>query len=535
MSSNIVKPLSSISSSANIPSHLLPLTSEEQSLLDLYSEVKALERLAKQAAADAAKAKLVAANEEFQRNNGELDDEVGNDRNSADGEKKKKKKRVKKNEEGNQDGLDENDENIDEGMSSENESDDEKNERERRRLMKLQRLRDDVNESLQEEQKKEEKLQKQEDYRKQLLGDATAAHEADMPSLRRRERDFDPGYEEGASLISNMYHTNTPPHEFSKSLDMSKVSGMQLFPNPRTITPSESSWSPPEDASAFDEGCLELELPDFDANDTSGNGNNTLAIKFTTPEEAKRFSINIAAPDHNNYYSVLFHFNPRHFERGGQVVINDKKLGVWGQGINVPLSTFPLIFGEISCTLIVQINGDGFDVFMEGKHCARLEHRTPLPNKSCPLMLQFPSTDDYGHPEDWMVYKIWWGNKPIMATDNVSHVAGVNSHNLLHERRLFIKSLPKIHTESDMERRRAEFERAFRKYGGALGVTVTCPLNCSFAFVEVESYRAAEMALAEMKGKYLVSRARKSRHEALMEERAAAEATGGKKEASGWN
>jgi len=54
------------------------------------------------------------------------------------------------------------------------------------------------------------------------------------------------------------------------------------------------------------------------------------------------------------------------------------------------------MFGEPSCTLIIQINGDGFDVFVGDKHCARLEHRTALPEKSCSLILQFPSTDDYG-------------------------------------------------------------------------------------------------------------------------------------------
>ena len=64
-------------------------------------------------------------------------------------------------------------------------------------------------------------------------------------------------------------------------------------------------------------------------------------------------------------------------------MVNDKKAGMWGQGINIPLSTLtlPLMFGEVACTLVVQINGEGFDVFMKGQHCARLEHRQPLPDK----------------------------------------------------------------------------------------------------------------------------------------------------------
>ncbi len=232
------------------------------------------------------------------------------------------------------------------------------------------------------------------------------------------------------------------------------------------------------------------------------------------------------------------------------------------------------MFGETSTTLIVQVTGEGFDVFINDQHCARLEHRVPLPEDSEKLVIQFPSTDDYGRKfyirffcnsfvlqpffircnflklyssfflpfilgtENWTVYKVWWGNKEIMAKDNVSHVAGVNSHSSLHEKKLFVSGLPKLFNEAQLELRRAELERAFRKYGSALGVTVICPPKCSFAFVEVESFRAAEMAIREMSGKYKVNRARRSRHEALMEERAAAEAaTGGRseaKESSDW-
>ena len=107
-------------------------------------------------------------------------------------------------------------------------------------------------------------------------------------------------------------------------------------------------------------------------------------------------SINIAGPSHDEFHSVLFHFNPRQHERGGQLVVNDKQEGIWGQAISLPLSQIPLIFGQTSVTLIIQINGDGFDIFLEDKHCARLEHRVELPSKPCSLFLQFPSCDDYG-------------------------------------------------------------------------------------------------------------------------------------------
>jgi len=72
--------------------------------------------------------------------------------------------------------------------------------------------------------------------------------------------------------------------------------------------------------------------------------------------------------------------------------------------------------------------------------------------------------------------------------------------------------------------RRAELERAFRKYGGALGCKVTVPTNSTFAFVEVETERQADIALQEMAHRYRLNRARRSKHEALQEERAAAEA-----------
>jgi hypothetical protein len=147
-------------------------------------------------------------------------------------------------------------------------------------------------------------------------------------------------------------------------------------------------------------------------------------------------SLNIAGPDHGDFFDVLFHFNPRQRERGGQVVINDKQQGIWGQGINIPLSELPLMFGQVACTLVIQINGDGFDVFLEGVHCARLEHRKQLPSGKFSLFLQFPSTDDYGSPEVWTVYKVWWGNKSIMAGSDLSGVAGVNVFSAVHPVRL---------------------------------------------------------------------------------------------------
>lgn len=225
---------------------------------------------------------------------------------------------------------------------------------------------------------------------------------------------------------------------------------------------------------------------------------------------------------------------------------------------------------------------------MEDKHCARLEHRRELPAKKGSLVLQFPSTDDYGSesvevltlallpslitsltaclhiylclsagPENWVVYKVWWGNKPIMAKGDLSGVAGVNVFNSIHpvrivvvnfscllysnfslpQRKLFVRGLQPLSAQHDLELRRAELERAFRKYGGDRGVTVLVPPNSTFAFVEMETERQADLALHEMADTYRLNRARRSRHEALQEERAAAAAAkrGEKKEVGEWD
>jgi Galactoside-binding lectin len=216
----------------------------------------------------------------------------------------------------------------------------------------------------------------------------------DGPSLLRRKRaDSDDMDKPKSSLIANLSGQATPPHDFSKKLSLNAIHGQKLFPPPDAV-----SWAPSKKASNPDDGALTLELPKFDVSQAqNGIGNNTVAIKFMVPEESKRFSINIAGPDHNNFHSVLFHFNPRHFERGGQLVLNNKKEGIWGQAINVPLSQIPLIFGQTACTIIIQMNGEGFDVFLndDKSHIARLEHRRELPSGTISLFLNFPATDDY--------------------------------------------------------------------------------------------------------------------------------------------
>jgi len=123
-------------------------------------------------------------------------------------------------------------------------------------------------------------------------------------------------------------------------------------------------------------------------------------------------------------------------------------------------------------------------------------------------------------PENWKVYKVWWGNKKPMFGD-LTNVPGVNISSYIHPKKLFVSSLTKIYSEPEVELRRAELERAFRKYGGAQGCIVKVPTNSTFAFVEVETSRMADAALREMASTYTMSRARRTKQEMLQEQREA--------------
>lgn len=85
--------------------------------------------------------------------------------------------------------------------------------------------------------------------------------------------------------------------------------------------------------------------------------------------------------------------------------------------------------------------------------------------------------------------------------------------------------MEKISSDSDIDIRRAELERAFRKYGGSQGAICIVPKNTTFAFVELENESMADQALQEMSNKYKLKRARWTRHEALQEKRAKEEAS----------
>jgi len=522
-------------------------TDEERALLDLYESVRGLERQAARLKEEAARAKLAAADAAFQERNAPV---VGRKQKR----RKKKKTKAAAAAAAADDDDDEEEDLEDEGSEGSVEEDEEEgvddaaasqSVRERREA-KLAALREELEEAKKRQREGEES--REDALRRELLQEAAESEDLlEGPSLKRKRKfESSEGPPPASSLIANLTGGATPPHDFSKDLGLTPIKGKVLFPS--STAPDESKWTPPEGASGPNDGAFTAELDGFDVSRAQyGQGNNTVAIKFMAPSDSKRFSINIAIADrHNDMDSILFHFNPRHYERGGQLVINDKQSGIWGQTIAIPLSQVPLIFGQTSCTLMIQITGDGFDVFLEEKHIARLEHRTELPPSTSNLVLQFPSTDDYGSPENWAVYKVWWGNRDVMASGDVSAVAGVNSYNALHPRKLFVSGLTKIYSEPEVDLRRAELERAFRKYGGDRGVHVIVPTHSTYAFVEMESERQCDLALSEMAGQYRLNRARRSKHEALQEERAAAEASkkggaaaaaisGTKKETGDWD
>jgi hypothetical protein len=516
-----------------VPSDYRP-TPEERALLDMYETVRAHEREATRLRERRAREKIYAR---------EDDDgaaavgvaETGGGAPTASAEPGTKRRKAKKRRPdgsgpvtGGADMSYDDDDESDDDSAADGEGDGES--MLERRAAKLEALRDEI-EDRKNAMEDNTAAAEEERMRQALLqtNDDDLIHE--QPVVKKKKVMQNPA-DGGPSLLSNLVSTKTPPHDFSEKLGLKDWKGRVLFP----VSPSEPTWVPPEQASDPNDGAFLTEMQEFDISSAiNGLGNNTLAIKFTAPADSRRFSFNIAGPGHDDFDSILFHFNPRQRQKGGQLVINDKQSGVWGRPVSLPLSQVPLIFGQTAVTLMVQITGNGFDVFIEGKHCARLEHRVELPSKLSSLYLQFPSCDDYRSPENWTVFKAWWGNKELMANEDASAVPGVNSFDATHPRKLFIKGLKKIRSDADVEIRRAELERAFRKYGGARGVSTIVGKNSTFAFVEMETERMATLALEEMRAVYpQMSKARRSKYEILMDERAAGEAAKqGKSKAAG--
>jgi len=308
-----------------------------------------------------------------------------------------------------------------------------------------------------------------------------------------------------SSLIAHLLK----PEEATTAHGLS--SGTRLFP----LKPAAAPWVPPKGARCPTDGDFSLLVESFSLNGRSNN-NNTLVLKATVPSNAKRFSFNLVAPGHDNYDNVLFHFNPRQRQKGGLLVLNDKKEGTWGKAVNIPLSQVPVLFGQ-SVSVAVQITEAGFDVFVNNTHCARLERPAVAAalQKATSLLLQCPSTDDYGNREDWALEQVWWGRRQVESLNSRDDVVvRANDFDREHPTKLFIRGLPKLQTDAQAELRRSQLERAFWRYGGNLGVRVICPRKKGYAFVEVKNKEMADSALKEMGRHFTICRAQRSRQEA---------------------
>jgi hypothetical protein len=377
------------------------VTDEEKELLSMYDAIKQYERVAHRLQQDAARAKLAARAAAFDA-----------EKVSSSPKKKKQKRNVMT--DTNNIRVHSDNSAFEDGEPEEPDSEDSENDGKaesmhQRREAKIAELRDQVEQT---KKLQDQKSQEEEELREKLLETADDLFLDNAPTLKRKKRNEDAAADanQPSSLIASITAASTPPHDFSKSLGLTATTGTIVFPKTVTTTAElpQPPWSPPAGVYSPNDGAFVVTLPNFDVNTTvNGRGNNTVAIKLAAPADSKRFSINLCAPNHDSFNSVLFHFNPRQHERGGQLVVNDKQDGVWGQAIVIPLSQVPLLFGAGGRTSMVriQIHDEGFDIFVENQHCARLEHRQDL-SAADHLVLQFPSTDDYGSPESWTAYKV---------------------------------------------------------------------------------------------------------------------------------
>ena len=156
-----------------------------------------------------------------------------------------------------------------------------------------------------------------------------------------------------------------------------------------------------------------------------------------------------------------------------------------------------------------------------------MQHQLPLTDQKGSLGLHLPNTDDRGQLEKWSVSKIWWGKKASMG--DTSQVASTHTLDQTHPRKLFIRKLPKIKTDKDVEERKHGLFLAFWKYARPRGVTVIAPKKKPYAFVEFEREEQATAALEAMRGQFSMTRAKYTRKEALEHRRQgqAAQSVGG--------
>jgi len=182
-------------------------TKEEETLLNFYDTFKNYERQAKIVKDTAARAKLAAKEKEFREQNNAI-----NTTESSKVKKRKKKRFAAETAAACDSGVSDGDDSIgcDDSMEEEGKSSYD------RREEKLQALREEVKAKISAAAAKEGG---EDALRQELL--TAAEDDEDGPSLKRKK--IEPAQK--SSLIASISNQVTPPHDFSKKLELSSVHG----------------------------------------------------------------------------------------------------------------------------------------------------------------------------------------------------------------------------------------------------------------------------------------------------------------------
>lgn len=177
----------------------------------MYDKVKAYEKESMRIKEDQARAKLAAADLKYKQsmeiNNTTQSDEV----------KKPRKKKHKRNVQAG--GMMEEEEEDEYSSDEEEENEQSKHERREQKLAEMR-------EELQEAKEKETKAAAEEEALRESLLKEEAVEETGGPSLKRVKRKLEDTTDNKASLLVNLHTQATPPHEFSKSLELKSWAGV---------------------------------------------------------------------------------------------------------------------------------------------------------------------------------------------------------------------------------------------------------------------------------------------------------------------
>ena len=202
-----------------LPESFVP-TKEEEDLLNTYESLRNYEKEAARVKEQAAKAKLAAADFKYQQSIS-ADGDMPQEQVMEPMERKvKAKKQKKRSTETNNDADNTHNDNNRSGDEYDDSDEQEEQSRHERREAKLAEMREELEEAKQTKESAEEAM------RAQLLQEQEAADIEKGPSLKRKkmEEPLDK-----SALVANLNHQTTPPHEFSKKLELKSWEGTFLL------------------------------------------------------------------------------------------------------------------------------------------------------------------------------------------------------------------------------------------------------------------------------------------------------------------